>query len=533
MMDIQSDYESIFSRLSELRMLLDATIRQHSKLLKAADKANWDMAATEQADAALAEMRSLKREFDDLLQLAEQKLTADGVAFLEEAESMAKHPERWWKKDINRDLVPVTGHIEDALEAGLELLINRLPKSWWMGQQNLRESVSDAYLRESVALCGLVPAPRLPDSINRYAYALMLARDSQEKREHYDIYEGALLVPIIAALCTLLSLLGEVKGGYEKLDELVKAPSGEIDSRLYEIVVAARCAALGREVEFLAAGSTKTPDLRIHDLGFPAVVECKMQSRLSDYERKEFAIMQEVFHSLTTNQRQHGLMGSLSISSNLSFVKVGIAALVESSLRCTNGINPYKTIQENWGSVSFEPLAPTTGLTDVTRLYSPDFLKQVFEWDFDSAEYDGLCGLVENSKTMMVDRADFPFCLKWKDESENAISTKSRSTAGLLKQAFDQVPVGEAGFIYVAYEETHRVAIADYRTQRHLDLVAKWEIRKRGINPQLIIVNRLYPSAIHEGRPNLIESAIPTGFIKENVYSNIMPTSVFVEAPTE
>lgn len=533
MMDIQDDYESIFLRLSELRMLLDATIRQHSKLLKAADKANWDQAAIEEADAALAEMRTLHREFDDLLQLAEQKLTVDGVVFPEETESITKHPARWWKKDIHRDLVPVIGHIEDALEAGLELLINRLPIHWWREQQNLRESIGDAYLREPVALCGLVPAPRLPDSINRYACALMLARDSQEKRENYAIYEGALLVPIIAALCTLLSPLGEVKGGYEKLDELVKAPNSEIDSRLYEIAVAARCAALGREVEFLAANSTKTPDLRIHDLGFPAVVECKMQSRLSDYERKEFAVMREVFRSLRADQRQRGLMGSLSISSNLSFEKVGVAALVESSLRCTNGVNPYQTIQEDWGSVSFEPLAPTTRLTDVTRLYSPDFLRQVFDWDFDNTGYDGLCGIVENSQAMMVDRAELPFCLKWKDESENALSGKARLLAKQLIEAFDQVPVGEAGFVYIAYEETHRSAIADHRTQRHLDLVAKWEIRKRGINPQLIIVNRLYPAAIHEGRPNLIESAIPTGFIKENVYSNIMPTSVFVSPSTE
>jgi hypothetical protein len=157
----------------------------------------------------------------------------------------------------------------------------------------------------------------------------------------------------------------------------------------------------------------------------------------------------------------------------------------------------------------------------------------VFDWDFDNAEYDGLCGVVENSQAMMVDRAELPFCLKWKDESENALSGKARLLAKQLIEAFDQVPVGEAGFVYIAYEETHRSAIADHRTQRHLDLVAKWEIRKRGINPQLIIVNRLYPAAIQEGRSNLIESAIPTGFIKEIVYSNIMPASVFVSPSTE
>ena len=106
---------------------------------------------------------------------------------------------------------------------------------------------------------------------------------------------------------------------------------------------------------------------------------------------------------------------------------------------------------------------PSVELTQGTRLYSPDFLEEVFGWN---------------------------------------------------------------------YEEMHRAAIADYRTQRFLDLVAKWEIRKRGINPQLIIVNRLYPNAIYEGRPDLIESAIPTGFINEHVYSDVMPMAVFVDPST-
>jgi hypothetical protein len=102
--------------------------------------------------------------------------------------------------------------------------------------------------------------------------------------------------------------------------------------------------------------------------------------------------------------------------------------------------------------------------------------------------------------------------------------------AGLLAQAVQQVPVGETGFIYLAYEETHRADIADSRTQRLFDQTAKWEIRKRAIRPELIVVNRLYPGALEEGRPNLIENAVPIGFSQDNTWAGMMPYSVFVES---
>lgn len=263
-------------------------------------------------------------------------------------------------------------------------------------------------------------------------------------------------------------------------------------------------------------------------MGFPAVVECKMQSRLSNHERREFETMQRVFRSLTVGRVQRGLIGTLTIISRNPLEEIGEAALVEAAFRCTQGINPYQTIEEGWGSVSFAPLKPSVKLAADTRIYSPDFLEQVFDWSVETPQHDGICALVENNQAKIVRRADLPFCLKWAVEHEGALSRKARLLASNLSEALRQVPVGEAGFVYLAYEETHRALVADHRTQRFLDMITKWEVRKRGINPQLIVLNRLYPGAICEGRPNLIESAIPTGFAEENVWVGKMPMKVFV-----
>src|SRR5262249_24756578 len=154
---------------------------------------------------------------------------------------------------------------------------------------------------------------------------------------------------------------------------------------------------------------------------------------------------------------------------------------------------------------------PSIELTAPTRIYSPDFLSQVFNWSFDTPEYDGICALVANNAASIIGKADLPFCLRWRSDHKPDLDLKARLLSSQLSEAWKQVPVGEAGFIYLSYEETHRALIADRRTDRLLALIADWTVRKRGISPQLIVVNRLYASALYEGRPNLIESAMPSG----------------------
>lgn len=526
--DPQLDYDAMLFRLSELQAQIGAKIHLHSQLLKDADKGGWEKSTTDHSSAVLDEIGSLKQELNELLGFIEEQLAKDGFVLPVEPKITLDEPARWWKKDLGNADVPIMGWIEDSLQADLEQLIDRLPPSWWRMQQKLREAASYARLHESIALYGGVSGNSSAQQVHRYAYALMLARDLMEKWEQYDIYEGALLVPFIGALCTLLEPLREVKGGYEKLDQLRRAPSEEVDSRLYEIIVAARCASLGREVEFLDTGTNPTPDLRIHDIGFPAVVECKMQSRLSNHERQEFETVQRAFSALIIRREHLGLVGTLTITSNRRLEEVGDAALIEAAMRCTSGINPYRTIEEDWGLVSFAPLEPSLELAGPTRIYSPEFLEQVFDWSLENAQYDGICAIVKNNQTRMVGRAELPFCLRWAVEHEGALTRKARLLASNLSEAFSQIPVGEAGLVYLAYEETHRTPVADHRTQRFLDMIAEWKVRKRGINPQLIVLNRLYPIPLHDGRPNLIESAIPSGFTGENVWAGIMPMMVFI-----
>src|SRR5436853_894121 len=411
------EYEELFQQLSQVSDALQTKISEHSNLMKEAESIAWEKSAVDRADAALAEARALNDELSRLTRVAEEQLIAEGYTFPEDAIPSGDEEPRWWKKDLMSAAVPITDDIDNALDAGLDALMRRLPSSWWKEQIKIRESFGNGHLRESVQLYGGVPGQLVPAPLHRYAYALMLSEDSHSKQNEYDIYEGARLVPFIAAWSRSLDALAEVKGGIEKLDQLVKAPNAEIDSRLYELAVAARCSQMGRAVEFIdPRGSHTSPDLRIHDLGFPAVVECKMQSRLSEHERNEFLIISDIFSFMVSERKTTGLLGSMSVISRLPLREVGCEELLKVALQCTRGLNPYQTFEQNWGSVFFEPIAPSIDLPAMTRIYSPDFLEWVFDWRCEDIKYDGICALVANNGAIMVGRAELPFCLKWRSD---------------------------------------------------------------------------------------------------------------------
>jgi len=160
-------------------------------------------------------------------------------------------------------------------------------------------------------------------------------------------------------------------------------------------------------------------------------------------------------------------------------------------------------------------------------LYGPAFLKHVFGWPGESLEFDGICAVVANAKRLDVGRAELPFCLKWRQTHSQCIDRKARTIVSLLKEAWEQIPTGEAGFIYVAFEDSLRPSVADRRTHRIIELADTLYFKQRHAVPMRIVVNRVYPQPIEDGRPDLIESSIPLSVEPDDTLSSFLPTCVY------
>jgi hypothetical protein len=87
--------------------------------------------------------------------------------------------------------------------------------------------------------------------------------------------------------------------------------------------------------------------------------------------------------------------------------------------------------QAPWGSVVFRRFV-FNGNLPATRIYSPDFLRQVFNWNPLQDEWDGLLCEIEPPSRVNVRKYRMPICLKWRSESEEALRKKARGITSLL-----------------------------------------------------------------------------------------------------
>ena len=127
----------------------------------------------------------------------------------------------------------------------------------------------------------------------------------------------------------------------------------------------------------------------------------------------------------------------------------------------------------------------------------------------------------------MSGKAELPFCLKWRQADPRCIDRKARSIVSLLAEAWEQIPTGEGGLIYVAFEDSLRPSVADRRTERIIELAGTLYFKQRRAVPMRIVVNRLYPQPMDDGMPDLIESSIPLSVEQEDSLSAFLPTSVY------
>jgi len=506
---VSMNLNAVLERLSLLKEEIKAQASQFAQIIKQVKTAGgWNEPLRQRADTISEKMDGLHEELHRLVGEAETLLAAQGITI--PSEQRPEYEKRWWKKDLTPEAVPPGPvNLDESLENGLSQLVARLPKEWWREQQDLRGKLGDDHLVQPLVLYGNMIPEKIPGNIHWFAYALMLSSDHLAKRDSFDVYRGARMVPLIGALCQSLQSLSGVKGGLAKSDELPHIPSEHVESRIHELLVAARNAEAGRDVEFLSAGTTKTPDLRVHDVVFPTVIECKRQSQLSSYEHSELNRVQEVFAILCKSRLSRGLIGSLEVIFRSEIREVPVSEVVEAALLCTGTLSLASHNELSWGSVGFSPLSPSYELPEETRIYGPAFMKHLFGWDGRTADYDGICAVVSNAKSVRLGRAELPFCLKWRVDADQALEGKARHVVRLLAEAVQQVPEGECGIIYIAYEDSHRAAVADKRTQRIMDLAGTFELRKPWVMVPKIVVGRLFPDALEEGRPDLIESSVP------------------------
>ncbi len=489
------------------------------------EAARVELQAIEQRGTELhAQLADIAKQLQDAIGLSD----ADAEA-LERRVRPGDQMERVHRGQLTADKIEPSASVPKLLEASFDKLLalvdpRQLKAYEALPAHRLIDPDHDVPLS---LVRGIRPESESP-RIHRFAQALHVTRDFVSEHLLYDHFAGALLVPQMARLSDRLPLLDGVPGASKRLRSLWRGSSHEVDPTLFELFVAAGCAAMGRSVEFVDATQAKSPDLMCHD-PYPMVIECKRKRSLSDYEITEEQCMRGIFLRLEAAARSAGMWGIFSVELTVEASTVPPDELVTCLIRQRYAGGYGKRVTYDWGTVAWTEMPRTNPLPRTSRLYSPAMLQAAFGWNSDLAEFDGLICRISNSREPTLDSVDEAVALLWTNVSAQAVKKRSWGPTGAVNEALAQVPAGDFGIVYIAVQEGAREEMADSRTFGFAERLREMSHRN-DIRVPLCKLVRLYPRALGEGAPDLIESTV--NFVADygdDVLPTLFPSAVFTK----
>jgi len=349
-------------------------------------------------------------------------------------EPLPRQKNRLWQKDLEPDTVPKDKlEMEAALEGGLRQLLEYFPQPWVQRQLERGELLMRTRGLEPPFLLGGISAEPMLER-NRFGYGLALSIALIEEDPHFDMYEAPTLIPQIAMLCESLGELQKVEGGIDKLRELRRAPGTEVDSRIYELLVAARAAEMGRRVSFIPTDPrSSTPDLRVHDMHFPVVIECKLQSRRAEIEAQAVRFMREIRQWFQQERQQNSsIIGDLRLRFTKPVARIKATDVCKDLADLWSGLNPFQQKQFDWGIADWRHLAPEIGLPTELKAFCPFYLEQIIARDDDQEDWDGLVLLVKEQFGPFAYSVKMPLYVRWRLESSEDQASLARNVVRLL-----------------------------------------------------------------------------------------------------
>ena len=410
----------------EIDALLPALAASRRNYMRTRTEADHDeMKRLEQIGADLVRRHALL--YDRLK--ATSGLSEEMLAALDEPQTLLDSKNRIKRKDLQIGEVKTTGFIERYLADAVEKIERLLPARWANEQGEISHRL-DALFNGTECL-SLVKGLRVESEnspLHRTRQMLRVAKDYLADEPVYDHFGGALLVPQLARFDTCLPYLEQVGGDVRgRISKLMEA-STSVDGTVFELFVAARCAEYGRRIEFIDATHESSPDIRCHD-PFPLLIECKRKRALSDYELREEAVMRGIFRQLEREASAKGLNGRFDLVLNVEAREDLGAEIVARLIAQRLASRPSSAVSYDWGSIAFHPMPQRIALPAVTRLYSPDMLQWVFDWNSDMPSWDGIVCRVDGHDEAIIDRVRQPVALVWNNLSEIAIRKRAWSSA--------------------------------------------------------------------------------------------------------
>ncbi len=346
-----------------------------------------------------------------------------------------------------------------------------------IGSENwaTRREAMEAFARPHVARAYPAPSqfnyPIAPE--DRAGWYLYQSELYLTKPYDFDMVQCSRILPFVTRLGARLDLLRQIPGATARMQRALAATSSDIDSILFELVVASDYATRGfDDVEFiLESPGRKTPDIKALRAGHRLFVETKRKRKTSDYATRE----RERWWRLSARLRKELMDKRIPVVVDINF-HIPLPGCPDDYL--DRRIVPllrlatYGTIIDDKElCVSLKPVA----LDDVKsklrrsliRIDSSALYQQLY------GGYDpwrGITGMflikTDPLKPRYVSEINFAAGCVWSCDAPESTHAKAQHFRRQLADAVDQLPPGEPAVVHLAFEAYDGEAVEATRYER-------------------------------------------------------------------
>ncbi len=312
-------------------------------------------------------------------------------------------PDLLWRKEIEQ--ISNAQDTDSLARSALVRITNSIDLTWLQQEAKKTYRLDSSFLENPLHLVNGVrvgTAPRT-EGPQRLARMLLVAEDHFKKRMDLDFFSAATLVPELAAFGTSLDAIEALGPEAEKKFAALPSMADEqVSSTIYELLVGAACVRSGLDLTMIAENkSKKVPEYRVNNLhAIPAVLECKRRRGLTDYELNEALSVEHLYGFVRPRLREHGVYGSFEVSFSVPLQRVPPDEFIELINKIAVKPDEEQARCASWGSVAFRSLPYSRSVTE-TRLYSPEYLDEVFGWGVNQDEWDGILCEVKRLREWM------------------------------------------------------------------------------------------------------------------------------------
>lgn len=297
------------------------------------------------------------------------------------------------------------------------------------------------------------------DKIGWYLYLIDTLINAPYK---YEFFQGARILPIFKRFGIYLEEVKGIKGIDVRIKDLINKRKSEADNLIFELLTALMWKINGYDVEFVPEkNNEKTPDIFVKKGQKEFYVECKRQSKTSDYAYNETCKRQKMIQHISKMLLDNNIV--LDIKFHIEIVKLDDTYLKEK-------LESHLKKPKEGKIVSDEELEVNLSFVNIKSISSyieKDFLKnnspalndliskqqQLDNKSFTSGIKATFYRIGEGEvNNLYISSISNAFGVIWSCDNEESIWTKARDIKSLVYKAIKQFNSEQTGIIHIGME---------------------------------------------------------------------------------